>query len=129
MQVKCPIVEGKELMRLRFTDKQRIAALTRAKLQSPQSRALACFRGGVEGIPSVLRRTWGVDRLPIRGLLRSKMWIGLKCRPTIFVRHSSTILRWPYLVFWFFIFLHFSVIRRSGPYMDDGIIGFLGANP
>jgi len=35
-------------------------------------------RSGVEGIPSILRRRYQVDHIPVRGFLRSKMWFSLK---------------------------------------------------
>jgi hypothetical protein len=35
-------------------------------------------RAGIEGIPSVLRRRYKIDTMPIRGLLRSKLWVGFK---------------------------------------------------
>ena len=36
------------------------------------------FRNGVEGIPSVLRRAYNVDRIPFRGLVRKKHSLGIK---------------------------------------------------
>jgi hypothetical protein len=41
-------------------------------------RKLSNSRAGVEGIPSVLRRRYRVDEMPIRGLVRSKIWFGFK---------------------------------------------------
>lgn len=35
-------------------------------------------RAGIEEIPSVLRRKYNVDAMPVRGLPRSKMWFGFK---------------------------------------------------
>ena len=35
-------------------------------------------RNGVEGIPSILRRKYNVDRVPVRGFLASKLWFSLK---------------------------------------------------
>ena len=40
-------------------------------------KELARKRNG-EGIPSVLRRRYGIDNLPVRGLLRSKTWLAFK---------------------------------------------------
>ena len=31
-------------------------------------------RNGVEGIPSIMRRRYKIDKLPVRGLVRSKIW-------------------------------------------------------
>ncbi len=35
-------------------------------------------RAGVEGVPSVLRRRYQIDSMPVRGLVRSKIWFGFK---------------------------------------------------
>ena len=36
------------------------------------------MRNAVEGIPSVLRRRYHVDQIPVRGFVRSKTWFTLK---------------------------------------------------
>jgi hypothetical protein len=36
------------------------------------------IRNGVEGIPSILRRKYHVDVIPVRGLVRSKIWFSFK---------------------------------------------------
>lgn len=38
----------------------------------------SCFRNGVETVPSILRRKYGVDRMPVRGLIRSRFLFGCK---------------------------------------------------
>ena len=48
------------------------------KMSSEEYRRIAKIRNGVEGIPSVLRRTYNVDHIPVRGYLRSKIWFALK---------------------------------------------------
>lgn len=48
------------------------------KLSTEEYRALAKKRNGVEGLPSVLRRRYHVDRIPVRGLMRSKIWFSFK---------------------------------------------------
>jgi hypothetical protein len=35
-------------------------------------------RAGVEGLPSVFRRFYNVDSMPVRGKLRSKLYFGFK---------------------------------------------------
>lgn len=59
---------------VKITDKQYIADHYRALLGTPIHRALGNFRAGVEGVPSVLRRVYGVDKVPVRGLIRSRVW-------------------------------------------------------
>jgi len=39
---------------------------------------LAKKRVGIEGIPSVLRRRYKINHLPVRGKVRSKVWLGFK---------------------------------------------------
>jgi hypothetical protein len=41
-------------------------------------RQLSHVRNGVEAIPSLLRRKYWVDRMPVRGRLRCKMFLGFK---------------------------------------------------
>ena len=53
------------------------AALAQA-LTTERYKELARKRNGVEGIPSVMRRKYGVDDMPVRGLVRSKMRFGFK---------------------------------------------------
>jgi hypothetical protein len=48
------------------------------KLSTEEYRTLAKKRNGVEGLPSVLRRRYHVDRIPVRGLMRSKIWFSFK---------------------------------------------------
>lgn len=48
------------------------------QLDRPEYRALTRMRNAVEGIPSVLRRKYRVDKMPVRGYVRSKCWYYLK---------------------------------------------------
>ncbi len=48
------------------------------KLSTEQYRELSRKRNGVEGLPSILRRKYNVDHMPVRGYLRSKMWFSFK---------------------------------------------------
>lgn len=48
------------------------------KLSAEDYIALQKKRNGVEGLPSVLRRRYHVDTMPIRGLVRSKIWFSFK---------------------------------------------------
>ena len=49
-----------------------------AKLGTDEYQELARFRNGVEGVPSILRRRYHVDEMPVYGLLNSKMWFSFK---------------------------------------------------
>ncbi len=48
------------------------------KLTTEEYKGYARKRNGVEGMPSVLRRRYGVDSMPVRGLVRQKMLFGFK---------------------------------------------------
>jgi len=48
------------------------------KMSTEVYRQLAKIRNGVEGIPSVMRRTYNVDHIPAKGYLRSKLFFGFK---------------------------------------------------
>jgi len=47
-------------------------------MNSERHFLLSNFRAGVEGIVSALRRGFKIDDIPIRGLVRSKIWIHCK---------------------------------------------------
>jgi len=53
-------------------------ALLAEAMTTEEYKELARKRNGVEGIPSVMRRRYKVDDMPVRGLVRSKMRFGLK---------------------------------------------------
>ena len=48
------------------------------KLSTEEYKKLTRMRNAVEGIPSVLRRRYHVDQIPVRGFVRSKTWFTLK---------------------------------------------------
>lgn len=50
-----------------------VRALTTEKYKKASN-----IRNGVEGMPSVLRRKYGVDHIPVRGLMHTKMWFAFK---------------------------------------------------
>ncbi len=43
-------------------------------LGTERYQALADFRAGVEGVPSVLRRAYDIDGPPVRGLVPTSIW-------------------------------------------------------
>jgi hypothetical protein len=53
-------------------------AQTQRYFETWEYKFLAKFRNGVETIPSVLRRCYGIDRMPVRGLIRMKHLFGIK---------------------------------------------------
>ena len=61
-----------------FTEKKLIADTHRRLLGSERHRKLADFRAGTEGVPSVFRRVYRIDEIPIRGLTQSRIWNNFK---------------------------------------------------
>jgi hypothetical protein len=47
-------------------------------MSADEYRELTYFRNGVESIPSVLRRRYDVDHMPVRGKIRGKLFFGFK---------------------------------------------------
>ena len=74
----CPVKEQKRFNKVTFTKKTLQADICRAKMGEPRYQELAAFRAGVEGIPSVLRRKYAIDHIPVRGLKRSRIWVNCK---------------------------------------------------
>ncbi len=48
-------------------------------------------RNGVEGIPSILRRRYHVDMVPVRGFLKSKLWFSFKIGAVNIVKLLKTL--------------------------------------
>ncbi len=74
----CIIKEQAKSNLVTFTDKQLTIAIYRTRLGTAEHQALGDFRAGVEGVPSVLRRRYRIDELPVRGLIRARIWDNLK---------------------------------------------------
>jgi hypothetical protein len=53
-------------------------AETQRQMETDEHKELARFRNGVESIPSTLRRKYGIDNMPVRGVIRTKHWFGFK---------------------------------------------------
>ncbi len=57
-----------------------------AKLSTEEYRKLTRQRNAIEGIPSVLRRKYRIDDIPVYGLLRSRIFVALKAMAYNFVK-------------------------------------------
>ena len=75
---ECPVIMQKRRALVKLSQSTIDRAEYAEKLSTEAYKACARIRNGVEGVPSVLRRRYGVDVLPVRGLLRSKLWFGFK---------------------------------------------------
>ena len=47
-------------------------------MKTKEFKEYAYIRNGVETLPSVLRRKYNVDAMPVRGKLRSRLYFGIK---------------------------------------------------
>ena len=53
-------------------------AKTQRKMKTEKYKKLSRIRNGVETIPSILRRKYQIDHMPVRGLLPTKLRFGIK---------------------------------------------------
>lgn len=90
---KCPVKTQKKFNTIRISEKRYQTDLQRAKMSLPEYIELTNQRAGVEGIPSVLRRRYQIDTMPVRGLLRSKLWVGFKIAAYNFKKLLSQFLK------------------------------------
>jgi hypothetical protein len=77
-QENCPVIMQKKRAFVKISQSTVKRAAFVKKLSTEEYKEYARKRNGVEGIPSILRRRYGVDHMPVRGLVRSKMWFGFK---------------------------------------------------
>jgi hypothetical protein len=75
---ECPVILQKKTALVRLSTKTISRAILSSKLSTEEYKKYARKRNGVEGVPSVLRRRYRMDEMPVRGLVRTKMWMGFK---------------------------------------------------
>ena len=74
----CRVKNQKKYAVVTITPKTVARAQYLRKLSTEEYKKLTRMRNAVEGIPSVLRRRYHVDQIPVRGFVRSKTWFTLK---------------------------------------------------
>jgi len=74
----CRIKEQVKYNSIRFSEQQYATSKLREEMETEEYIKLTNQRAGVEGIPSVFRRVYNVDNMPVRGLVCAKIWFGLK---------------------------------------------------
>ncbi len=74
----CPIKKQKKKNVIKFSKKRYEIDKLRIQMGTKEYRQITNERAGVEGVPSVLRRRYQIDSMPVRGLVRSKIWLGFK---------------------------------------------------
>lgn len=75
---QCHPKECNRVCRRTVSVKSRNRALSQRTRNTEEFSRHSRFRNGVETIPSILRRKYGIDKIPVRGLIRSKFFFGCK---------------------------------------------------
>jgi len=74
----CSVVEQKKSYLFKVSEKTLHRCQLITRMGTSEYQELARKRAGIEGIPSALRRRYKIDHLPVRGEVRSKVWLGFK---------------------------------------------------
>ena len=77
-QRQCRIKSNKKHNSVRFTEQRYETGRLRKTMGEKEYIKECNQRAGVEGIPSVFRRKYNVDHMPVRGELCQKIWFGFK---------------------------------------------------
>jgi hypothetical protein len=75
---ECPMKKQKKENVVRFSESRLKTSKIRNAMSTKEYKLKTNRRSGIEGIPSVLRRKYSVDKMPAMGLVRSKMHFGFK---------------------------------------------------
>jgi len=78
LRPQCPVKIKKDKATLKFSENSYKRHKLISLMNTEDYLEVSNKRAGVEGIPSVLRRRYKIDDMPIRGLVRSKIWFGFK---------------------------------------------------
>jgi hypothetical protein len=75
---QCNPTIGNKKAYVKVSAKQSARAKTQRSMRGPLAKVAARIRNGVETIPSILRRRYDIDHMPIRGQMRMKHLFGFK---------------------------------------------------
>jgi len=75
---RCGVIFQKKRAIIRITGNQIKRAKYLKGMSEPEYKRIAKLRNAVEGIPSLMRRKYRIDEMPVRGYVRSKCWFFLK---------------------------------------------------
>jgi len=79
---QCRIQFQKKTNTVRFNRSRYLRDTIREKMDTKEYVELTNQRAGIEGLPSVFRRKYNVDNMPVRGEVRSKLYFGFKVLAT-----------------------------------------------
>lgn len=82
----CRPAQGKRHFTKTISHSMKERALQTRFRSTETFKAFAHFRNGVEAIPSLMRRKYYVDTMPVHGRLRSKLYFGFKIAALNFTR-------------------------------------------
>jgi len=74
----CPVKKQKKSYLFRISEKTLHRCQLITRMGTSKYQELARKRAGIEGIPSALRRRYKIDHLPVRGVVRVKVYLGFK---------------------------------------------------
>jgi len=83
---QCRIKFQKKANTVRFDRERYLRDKIREKMDTKEYVELTNQRAGIEGLPSVFRRKYDVDNMPVRGEVRSKLYFGFKLLAISFKR-------------------------------------------
>lgn len=75
---QCRVKVHKNVCSFTISATAQFRAKARRMMGTEEFRQLARIRNGVETIPSILRRIYRTDRMPVRGCIRSRFFFGCK---------------------------------------------------
>ena len=78
LKEECRIQFQKKANTARFDKDRYLRDIYRSRMKTDKFIELTNQRAGVEGLPSVFRRFYNVDSMPVRGKVRSKFYFGFK---------------------------------------------------
>jgi hypothetical protein len=74
----CPVASQKKKCFFSVSETRLHRSILIERMGTEVYKKLAKKRAGIEGVPSVLRRRYNIDHLPVRGLVISKIYLGFK---------------------------------------------------
>jgi len=61
-------------------------------MKTEEFEYMAKKRNGVESIPSVMRRKYNIDKIPVRGMLRTELFFGFKIAAVNFAKFCKNFI-------------------------------------
>ncbi len=108
---KCGIIYQKKRAIIRITGNKIKRARYLKKMSEDEYKKFANMRNAVEAIPSLMRRKYRVDEMPVRGYLRSKCWFFLKVGAINVKRMLAYASLNAFCTFLYKLFYHFQFSR------------------